>query len=517
MGKFKLRKYQQDCVDKCNSIESGSHLVQMATGLGKTVTFASLDRQGRVLVLAHRKEILQQAQSYYDVPVGIEMGELKSDGEEIVAASVMSMVNRLEKFPSDTFDMIITDEAHHAVAPSYRKIYDHFKPRVHFGFTATPNRGDKVRLSDVFEDIIFSRDLMWGIANKFLSDIDCRQVIIDYNPTKIKTQKNKTTGVSDFMIQQLDEALNTPRTNEQIASAYKKYAVGQTLIFAATVDHAYALSKLIENSYVVESDTPPKVREQILEDFKNRKFPCLINNLIFTEGTDIPVIDTVIIARPTKNSTLYTQMVGRGLRIYEGKKSMRLIDCVGVVHDCSLCTAPSLLGLDPEKLHRKYRKKATEGLISEMGKRFVFYDNTPLSWVLRANKVELFRSENGLKFYNVAWSQLGDDTLTVATKNIELRIPPADLVQESTLQLYDLKSGLMVRESEKMPIQKLLDQAYEELMKKAGDQIQLWSTLYSDNWGRQAASQKQINYIKSLLTEEEFAELTEDKDRKSVV
>lgn len=163
MKNLELRDYQKECVDTLNQLDGGSHLVAVATGLGKTVIFSQLERKGRVLILSHRDELVHQPQKYYDCSFRLEQAEEKSNGEEVVSASVQSIVRRLDRFSPDDFDMIITDEAHHAAAKSYRKIYDYFKPRLHIGFTATPNRGDKVRLDDVFEDIIFQRDLRWGM------------------------------------------------------------------------------------------------------------------------------------------------------------------------------------------------------------------------------------------------------------------------------------------------------------------------------------------------------------------
>ena len=108
--KYQLRPYQQEAVDIVNSLESGSYLLNLATGLGKTVIFTSFKRKGRVLVLVHREELAYQAKSKYDCPVGLEMAEHKSNGEEVIIASVQSLVRRLNKFPKDYFDMIIIDE-----------------------------------------------------------------------------------------------------------------------------------------------------------------------------------------------------------------------------------------------------------------------------------------------------------------------------------------------------------------------------------------------------------------------
>lgn len=137
---IKLRNYQQEVLNIIDNLEPGAYLIQMATGLGKTATFTNIKRKGRVLVLAHREELINQPVKYYDCPVGIEMANRHSNGEEVVIASVMTLIHRLEKFNPYEFDMIIIDEAHHAAATSYKKIINYFKPRLMLGFTATPNR-----------------------------------------------------------------------------------------------------------------------------------------------------------------------------------------------------------------------------------------------------------------------------------------------------------------------------------------------------------------------------------------
>ena len=156
-----LRDYQQECVDIIDNLKGGSFLVSMATGLGKTAIFTHIKRHGRVLILSHRDELVRQPEKYYDCSFGIEKADEHSDGEEVVSASVPSLIHRLNNFKPDDFDMIITDEAHHAVAPSYRKIYDYFKPRLHLGFTATPNRGDKKKLGEIYSGIIYEKDIKW--------------------------------------------------------------------------------------------------------------------------------------------------------------------------------------------------------------------------------------------------------------------------------------------------------------------------------------------------------------------
>lgn len=258
---IELRPYQQECVDTINNLENGSHLVSVATGLGKTVIFSQLKRRGRTLILSHRDELVHQPQMYFNCSFGVEQAAEHSNGEEVVSASVQSLVRRLNKFSPDDFDMIITDEAHHAAAPTYKKIYSYFNPRIHIGFTATPKRGDKVRLDDVFDDIVFSRDLKWGIDNGYLSDINCLRVNLGYDLSNVK-KKN-----GDFDTKQLSLSINKPELNQTVAESYRQLAVGQTLIFAADIAHANALSMLIDGSVVVSGKTPSEQRKQIIKDF----------------------------------------------------------------------------------------------------------------------------------------------------------------------------------------------------------------------------------------------------------
>ena len=272
---LKLRDYQKEVLGIIDNLKPGSYLIQMATGLGKTATFTNIKRKGRVLVLAHREELITQPIKYYDCPVGIEMASQHSNGEEVIIASIMSLTHRLEKFKPDEFDTIIIDEAHHAAAQSYKKIINYFKPRLLLGFTATPNRGDKVRLDDVFQKIIFQRDLKWAIQNKYLTDIDCLRVNIGYDISKVARR------MGDFAVGELEEVMNTEILNGAIAEAYQKYAKGQAVIFATSVEHAQNIAKLIPGAVAVTADT--KNRAELIEKFTNREIPVLVNCMIFTE------------------------------------------------------------------------------------------------------------------------------------------------------------------------------------------------------------------------------------------
>ena len=295
---MQLREYQAACKRTTDALEGGSHLVQMATGLGKTFTFASLDRRGeRVLLLSHRDELVHQPRKYYDCSFGVEQAGERSHGETVVSASVQSLVRRLDAFHPEDFGMIITDEAHHAAAKTYKQTYAYFKPRIHIGFTATPNRGDSVRLDDVFSDIVFRRDLRWGIQNGYLCDIHCLRAEIGYDISGVATR------MGDYAPKQLAEAMDRASLNDAVAEAYRKYAKGATLIFASSVHCAEEIAKRIDGAVAVTAET--KNRSEIIERFTRREIPCLVNCMLFTEGTDLPLVETIILARPTQNSSLY--------------------------------------------------------------------------------------------------------------------------------------------------------------------------------------------------------------------
>src|SRR5665647_710767 len=166
-----------------------------------------------MLILSHREELVYQPLRYFECSTGVEMASSTSQGEEVVSASVQILARRLDRFAPDDFDIVITDECHHSSAATYRRIYDYFKPRLHLGFTATPNRTDSVRLDDIFEDIIFQRDLRWGIENGYLSDIYCQRVNIGYDLSKVHSR------YGDYAPGELDQAMDG--TAVSIAQVYR--------------------------------------------------------------------------------------------------------------------------------------------------------------------------------------------------------------------------------------------------------------------------------------------------------
>ena len=217
MPTFTLRPYQQECLDVIARQAPGAYLCRLATGLGKTVIFTHLPRQGRMLILSHREELVHQPLKYFTCKTGVEQGaEHAPQDAEVVSASVQSLGHRLDRYAPDAFDTIVVDEAHHAAAKSYRKLLDYFTPRLLLGFTATPNRADGARLNDVFSEIIFDKDLRWGIQQGYLSDIICKRVNIGYDLRGVHTSRG------DYAPGELAEAMEG--TADAIAEAYRRLA-----------------------------------------------------------------------------------------------------------------------------------------------------------------------------------------------------------------------------------------------------------------------------------------------------
>lgn len=364
-----LRPYQQECVDIMNQTENGKHLICLATGLGKTVVFSHINKSGRTLILSHRDELVRQPEKYYDCSFGIEKAAEQSDGEDVVSASVQSLCkdNRLSRFKPDEFDTIIVDEAHHAIAPSYKKILNYFSgARRIFGMTATPRRGDDVGLSSIFDDIIYSKDLRWGIKKQYLSPVRCKMVKAAYSTKGIK----KTAG--DFNLGEIGDKMNDPLV---LATAAKTYIDNchnrrHTLIYCVQKNTCYQLldilKKLIPDAEdkikIITGDTPQEERDIICSGFLSGNIECIINCMVLTEGTDLPICDCIFNLRPTCNASLYQQIVGRGTRLYEGKKYCLVIDLIPDDGERRLCTAPTLFGINPSLLTKKERDKIDENV-----------------------------------------------------------------------------------------------------------------------------------------------------------
>ena len=377
---IELRPYQKECIKTVDELPDGSKtIVCLATGMGKTLTAANFHSKGRILWLSHRDELVRQPERYFKAigkSYGIEKAGETAGDEMVVSASVQSLSRdkRLHKYKPTDFDIVICDEAQHAAAPTYKKILGYFKPRKLIGLTATPKRGDGVKLSDVFDDICFTRDLKWGIKNGYLSRIRALRVTAAIDFKKIKT------SMGDLMASSISEVMLKSDDDIVVARAYMDHCLPEhkkTLIYCPTINICTTIYKTMTEVLpdeekakvaVLSERNSPEERKNILESYKEKDgINCIINCMILTEGTDLPETSVIINNRPTANASLYQQIIGRGTRLYPGKDYCLVIDIVG--ENCAernICTAPTLFGLDAEKLPETVRNELEKGDLLEL-------------------------------------------------------------------------------------------------------------------------------------------------------
>lgn len=440
-----------------------------------------------MLWLSHREELVYQPRKYFDCSFGVERAGEHSRGEEVVSASVQTLVRRLDKFDPYDFDIVLVDESHHACASTYTKILDYFKPRLRIGITATVNRGDHVRLDTVFDKIIFQRDLRWGIQNGYLTDIYCLRANIGYDLSAVRTR------MGDYAPGELEEAMEG--TSDAIAEAYRDYAKGATLIFAVSVHQAQEIAARIPGAVVVTGET--KDRASIIQDFTDGKIPCIVNVMVFTEGTDIPRVETVIMARPTQSESLYCQMTGRGLRLYPGKEKLTLIDCVGVTGKKSLCTAPSLLGIDVSNIPER-KQNELQGDLFELPIKAASASDCPESWIKNVEIVNLWAKEQSYVTHGVNWFRMPSGDLVLSLPEQKKMVIPCP----DALGMVTLKDGSYI------PMQEALDRAYTVLNEHCGAYRYIWDLGAVKKWGKKPASESQLKIINRMCKGFDTSELT---------
>ena len=290
------------------------------------------------------------------------MGNTHASGvADITVASIYSLVSgdRMAKFDPTKFKLILVDEAHHIVAASFMQALKHFgllkdsvsqDSPVLLGVSATLSRFDGLRLSDAIDHIVYHKDYVDMMEEKWLSNVTFTTVKSKANISKVK---KATSG--DFQIADLSRAVNTPETNEVTIRAWNARAAGRksTLVFCVDLAHVADLTKTFREHGIdarfVTGSTPKQVRGERLDAFRRGEYPVLLNCGVFTEGTDIPNIDCVLLARPTRSRNLLVQMIGRGMRLHTGKSDCHVIDMVASL-SAGVVTTPTLFGLDPAAL-----------------------------------------------------------------------------------------------------------------------------------------------------------------------
>lgn len=351
---MELRPYQNEAKKSVfDEWDKGNNktLLVLPTGCGKTIVFAKITeecvRMGRrVLILAHRGELLEQAADKIGKATGLacatEKAEKTSLGSwfRITVGSVQTLQreSRLKRFEQNHFDTIIVDEAHHCISDGYQKVLKYFDGANVLGVTATPDRGDMRNLGTYFDSLAYEYTLPKAIKEGYLCPIKAQTIPLKLDLSGVKQQ------AGDFSTHDIDTAL-APYLY-QIADEMKKYCLNRkTVVFLPLVKTSQKFRNILNEKgfNAAEVNGNSKDRAEILQDFEDGKYNVLCNSMLLTEGWDCPSVDCVVVLRPTKVRSLYSQMVGRGTRLSPGKDSLLLLDFLWHTERHELCHPAHLI------------------------------------------------------------------------------------------------------------------------------------------------------------------------------
>ncbi len=391
---FHLHPYQEEAARKVWTAWCEGHLsalVSLPTGTGKTEVALDLmrraleqDSTGRALLLMHRRELVTQTADRIRIrqpqladDVGIVMGGVCEQDKRIIVATVQSLIgkgeNRMAPLrqiqQSGLFVFLAVDEAHHAVARGYRDVADTLRASApslrHLGLTATPVRHDHDDLSQVYT-LAYYRSICWAVESGYLVPPEGIRVGTDVSLSGVRCKGG------DFVDESLGQALNTPAFNDMLVKIYQEFLAGlRTLVFCATVKHAQAVQEAFEKAGIsvglIVGTTLDDKRHAIVATFVRGEISVIVNVGVFTEGIDIPCAEGLIMARPTRSAVLYTQIVGRVLRLSPGKVKATVVDVTG--------TGQTLFTLDDMMESPSYRRAAKASVMQHDGRKVEIRDD----------------------------------------------------------------------------------------------------------------------------------------------
>jgi superfamily II DNA or RNA helicase len=377
-GVLRLRPYQADAMEAVRAAWDRGMMrpaVVLPTGAGKTVVFAhlistwlGLNRGRRCLVLAHRTELIEQAaDKLHDVAPHLRIGIVKANQNEtlaeVIVGSVQTLKSENRRRMLRDVGMIVVDECHHATAESYRAVIGHFAGALVVGFTATMTRSDEANLGDIWDDVVYMRSIAEMIAMGFLVRPRGIRVYVDSLDMGAVRKSGK-----DYREADLGRAIEGSLAPEAIAEAIREHAAErQTIVFAPTVASAMVIESAIAaegfKTGLVYGELAAGVRRGVLEEFRSGGIQVVVNCMVLTEGTDLPMCSCIVIARPTLHSGLYIQMAGRGLRLFPGKDSCLILDVVGASQKHGLIAPVELFG--EEQKAREAKEDDTEQVLEE--------------------------------------------------------------------------------------------------------------------------------------------------------
>lgn len=351
---MELRPYQQEAKQAVfHEWDTGNlkTLLVLPTGCGKTVVFAKITeecvRSGeRVLILAHRGELLEQAADKIGKATGLKCAVEKAENScigswyRVVVGSVQSLMRekRIGQFANDYFDTIIVDEAHHCISDGYQRVLQHFDQAKVLGVTATPDRGDMKNLGSFFDSLAYEYTLPQAIKEKYLSPIKALTIPLTLDMSGVSVQ------AGDFRAADIDTALDPYLY--QIADEMAAHCANRkTVVFLPLIKTSQKFRDILNSKgfRAAEVNGNSDDRAAILSDFDAGRYNVLCNSMLLTEGWDCPSVNCIVVLRPTKVRSLYCQMVGRGTRLCDGKDDLLLLDFLWHTERHELCHPAHLI------------------------------------------------------------------------------------------------------------------------------------------------------------------------------
>ena len=339
-----LRDYQTDICSRVSDAfdKHRSVMVQMPTGTGKTMVLAELvkrlmmkDEGLKILIVAHRRELIEQIKATVK-RMGLNTNNHPSiiNNQNIIVESIQTISRRIDALdfiPS----LVVIDEAHHALAKTYKMMWEKWPDVKFLGLTATPCRLNGKGFTDLFDVLVQSWDIPTFIKEKWLSTYDFVSIKADSHTQQLIQSLKKRGADGDYQVKEMDAVLNKRPSIERLYNCVMEFARNRKgFVYAINIDHARSIAEYYQsqgvNAVAIDSHTPVKERERFISSFRSGGLQVLVNVDIFSEGFDCPDVEFIQLARPTLSLAKYLQMVGRGLRPSKGKTNCMIIDNVGL-------------------------------------------------------------------------------------------------------------------------------------------------------------------------------------------
>ncbi len=449
---IKLRDYQIEGVEEIIKTfeNSRSILFQMPTGTGKTTLFCELVRifttekfpLKKVLIVTHRKELVEQVFERLSTDFGISSGIIAASymgisSSQVQVASIQTLVRRQEHH-KDIFSLVIIDEAHHALANTYKKLWELYPGSKILGVTATPVRTNGAGFQDLFDKLITSNSIKWFIEHKYLSDVR-------YYATHSPDLSNIKIKAGDYDETELSEVMEDGAVMADLVESYKEFALNKKIIvFAVNRSHSNKIVEKFNSSGFIaksiDTNTPSDERKRIIEDFRKNKFKILCNVNIFTEGFDCPDVDAVQLARPTKSLTLFIQQIGRCMRPHTNKANGIVLDNAGLWKEHGLPKMERNWRL--EGIDKNDPKSNLLGITEKVGQEISEPQESRAIRLIEVGDLENQQLYNVIRFHDIDKNLTDKKIITMRERTEDLikKIEKFELLKSNETDIEDKKN-----------------------------------------------------------------------------